>query len=72
MISATSTHESGEHATAVDLTITKVINAYGKVKWKTIPGDLQTPHKGIIIDVGPSKKDKKRKVIHWKKLEWGK
>ena len=54
------TYESGEHATAVDITITKGINAYGEVKWKTIPDELQTPHKGIIVDVGPSKKDKKR------------
>ena len=66
------TYESGEHATAVDITITRGINAYGEVKWKTIPDELQTPHKGIIIDVGSSKKDEKRKVIDWKKFEWDK
>ena len=38
----------------------------------TIPAELQTHYKGIIIDVGHSKKDEKRKVIDWKTFEWEK
>ena len=64
------TYESEPQTSAVDVTVSKGINSYGEIKWRLIPDKLQTPHKGIIIDVGPAKVDNKRKIIDWEKFEW--
>ena len=40
---------------AVNDTVSKGINSYGESKSRLLPDELQTPHKGIIIDVGPPK-----------------
>ena len=46
------TYESGPYSSANDVTLSKGVNSYGKIKWKTTPYELSTPHKVIIIDIG--------------------
>ena len=53
------TYHSGEHATAVDITLAHGIQSTEKMKWYTIDDMLQTPHKGIIIEFGNKKEFKK-------------
>ena len=64
------TYHSGEHATAVDITLAHGIQSTEKMKWYTIDDMLQTPHKGIIIEFGNKKEFKKEKVIDWKNFNW--
>ena len=64
------TYESGPYTTAVDITISKGINNLGETKWRTIEDELQTPHKGIIIDIGEQPTKEKKTIVDWKKFNW--
>ena len=66
------TYESGPYSTAVDITISKGINNLGETKWRTIDDELQTPHKGILLDIGQQHQKEKKTIIDWKKFNWQK
>ena len=64
------TYRSGNTSSAVDVTLSHGIEQLGETKWYLIEDMLQTPHKGIIIEIGKKPKFEKVKVIDWKSFDW--
>ena len=63
------TYESGEHVSAIDVTLSLGICDEHRTKWTLIEEDLGSPHSGIILEVG-NRVEEKISVINWKDFDW--
>jgi len=64
------TYSSGNVRTAPDVTLSTGIHKFGNIKWCIIDDDLNTPHEGILFDVGEQSTQERKEVIDWKSFQW--
>jgi len=63
------TYISGNVRTAPDVTLSTGIHKFGILNWCTIDDDLNTPHEGILFDVGDQSIADRKEVIDWKSFD---
>ena len=64
------TYVSGAWATSLDVTLSTGIMQYGKASWSVISDDLNTPHEGIMFDIGERIPVSRREIIDWSNFDW--
>ena len=63
------TYHSGNHVSAIDLTLSFGICGEFRNKWSALEDEIGSPHLGILLEVGRNMTDKVT-VIDWKKFDW--
>ena len=65
-----STYNSGNCASAPDVSLSTGILQYGRLSWSVIDDDLRSPHDPILIDIGARSKPERKLVINWRVFDW--
>ena len=65
-------YHSGDHISAIDVTLSFGICDDHKTKWSVLEDELRTPHSGILLEVGDSMVKERVSVINWEKFDWRK
>jgi len=68
--SGVSTYYSGNSATTPDVTLSRGIIHYGNICWSTIDDDLNSPHLGILMNIGHKRETVRKHVIDWPNFDW--
>lgn len=68
--SGVSTYYSGNSSTTPDVTLSRGIIHYGNICWSTIDDDLNSPHLGILMNIGHKRETVRKHVIDWPNFDW--
>lgn len=63
--SGVSTYYSGNSSTTPDVTLSRGIIHYDNICWSTIDDDLNSPHLGILMNIGHKRETVRKRVIDW-------
>ena len=63
------TYNSGEHSSAIDVTLSVGVCENHKSNWKILDDELRSPHSGILMQIGKEEIGTVE-VIDWKKFDW--